>query len=355
MRKQLFNSPAETPSMTAAMQRIGDGGGLRPARRDTMSLSTPIVSVQDGPRIMGTSHFGGKTAAPFVKGGGRSKKHPNDAKGKKRAAAKAALSKAKGGDYSNLDLAFWDREKRNLHGEWTDQTGHSGRTGDGYLMTIGEKVGKLHPEQQAVYRKHQQKGATNKVAFAKALAHKPKDRSGGNKALADIQRRARLDTSNQQDGSIDLGFAPSEPRGTDGRWIRAAMRASTQRERNSVRVGHMGDYQNHATSHDEHRKVLDILDAADAAAKGQGGDKSFASIREPSKPEAQFLAAKNKLAQANLSGKPRKIAKAQKAVAKAGLLMAQSRNAASAVAVAGKVYGSAAHVAATDGSSNTRL
>lgn len=28
--------------------------------------------------------FGGKKAAPFVKGGGRSKKHPNDYKGRTR-------------------------------------------------------------------------------------------------------------------------------------------------------------------------------------------------------------------------------------------------------------------------------
>lgn len=38
----------------------------------TLSLSTPIVSVQDGPRMSGkVSNFGGKKAAPFKKGGGR--------------------------------------------------------------------------------------------------------------------------------------------------------------------------------------------------------------------------------------------------------------------------------------------
>lgn len=38
----------------------------------TVSLSTPIVSVQDGPRMSGNlSNFKGKKAAPFKKGGGR--------------------------------------------------------------------------------------------------------------------------------------------------------------------------------------------------------------------------------------------------------------------------------------------
>lgn len=50
----------------------------------TMSLSTPVVSAQDGPR-MATPSFGGKKAAPFVK---------NDPNGKKRA-AKMAVAKAR--------------------------------------------------------------------------------------------------------------------------------------------------------------------------------------------------------------------------------------------------------------------
>lgn len=50
-------------------------------------LATPIVSTQDGPRMAGVANFGGKKAAPFVKGG----------KGRKAVLAKALLKKKKMG------------------------------------------------------------------------------------------------------------------------------------------------------------------------------------------------------------------------------------------------------------------
>lgn len=64
---------------------------------------TPIVSIQDGPRIMAkVSNFGGKKAAPFVKGGKRRKKVM---------LAKSTLKKAKSSaDLSNLST----RARNNL-------------------------------------------------------------------------------------------------------------------------------------------------------------------------------------------------------------------------------------------------
>lgn len=47
---------------------IGAGGATR-----GVSLSVPIVGSQDGGRMTGKPAFGGKKAAPFVKGGGRAK------------------------------------------------------------------------------------------------------------------------------------------------------------------------------------------------------------------------------------------------------------------------------------------
>lgn len=75
-RPSLFGKTEGEPTMAGVMERIGDGGGLRPSRGASMSLSTPIVSSQDGPRIMGKglSNFGGKKAAPFGKGGKRKAK-----------------------------------------------------------------------------------------------------------------------------------------------------------------------------------------------------------------------------------------------------------------------------------------
>lgn len=100
----------------AAMERISDGAGMvlvgPPAKANvsapkaaTMSLSTPIVSSQDGPRMAGIANFGGKKATPFGKGG-------------KRAIAKKAVAAAKKGKKSraSADLANnwgpWDA----LHG-----------------------------------------------------------------------------------------------------------------------------------------------------------------------------------------------------------------------------------------------
>lgn len=86
-----FGKHAKTAYRRAAFERIGD-----------LQLSTPIVSSEDGPRMAGIANFGGKKAAPFVKGGKR--------RAKKVARAKMAL-KGKGGDYSfevvgdQIDLA----------------------------------------------------------------------------------------------------------------------------------------------------------------------------------------------------------------------------------------------------------
>jgi hypothetical protein len=130
-RKSIFPKPGEKPTRLSALARMGDGAGLHEAGGDTM-LATPIgASVQDGPR-MTTTHFGGKKAAPFVKGGGRSKTHPNDAKGRKRALAKAAL-KSKSADLSVVDLAmttmrmaeshFNPNEPRDRMGKWVKRIG----------------------------------------------------------------------------------------------------------------------------------------------------------------------------------------------------------------------------------------
>ena len=70
-------------------QRVMDGSGLRP--EGTISLSTPIVSVQDGPRMAGIANFKGKKAAPFKKGGGRRAKVLAAKTAVKRATAKKRL------------------------------------------------------------------------------------------------------------------------------------------------------------------------------------------------------------------------------------------------------------------------
>lgn len=157
MKKSLFrNQTPEKPTLLGALARMGDTSGLRLAGGSTMNLSTPIgASVQDGPR-MTTTHFGGKKAAPFVKGGGRSKTHPNDAKGRKRAAAKAALAAraAKGADLSNIDLAmiamkmadshFDPNEPRDLMGRWVKRVG-SVKT----VKDIGKARADLHSDMNA--------------------------------------------------------------------------------------------------------------------------------------------------------------------------------------------------------------
>jgi len=126
MTKELFpGKPKNKGTMIDALARMGDGDGLRPASGSTITdMSTP--------------HFGGHRAAPFTKGGGRSKDHPNDAKGKKRAVAKAVLKAkakgkpAKGGDYSNVDLAFNRSEPRDQKGRWVGMSvpHHGIRVGD---------------------------------------------------------------------------------------------------------------------------------------------------------------------------------------------------------------------------------
>lgn len=85
--KQLFPGPFEKPSWAGLKARSLDGGGIEVG--GTLSLSNPIVSVEDGPRIMAkVSNFGGKKAAPFRKGGKRRAKV---------LVAKAAVKKAKMG------------------------------------------------------------------------------------------------------------------------------------------------------------------------------------------------------------------------------------------------------------------
>lgn len=144
----------------AGMSNRAVVSNFAPAKSATMSLSTPIVSVQDGPR-MTTAHFGDKKAAPFRKGGKRRKAmlakdalrkrsadlanvshEPRDRKGRwtasagyvqgsemkklvmryKRYKAKRvnrAIAKEAANDYSNVDLAFNPREPRDRAGMWT--------------------------------------------------------------------------------------------------------------------------------------------------------------------------------------------------------------------------------------------
>lgn len=72
--------------------------------------------------MAGLSNLKGKKAAPFTRGGGRSKTHPNDAHGKKRKQARAALAKAKAykadlavgvsGNEIDLDWSKWNAEHK---------------------------------------------------------------------------------------------------------------------------------------------------------------------------------------------------------------------------------------------------
>lgn len=69
-------------------------------------------------------------------------------------------------------------------------------------------------------------------------------------------------------------FDPSEPRGTDGRWIRAVGRLAadpshTQADRNRLRGGANADYQNAYTSNDEFNKVQNALDELDMKYAGE--------------------------------------------------------------------------------------
>lgn len=82
-RKQLFDAPSKKRTWEGLAARATDGDGIETSR--TMSLSTPIVSAQDGPRMAGIKNFGGKKAAPF---GSSAKK-----KIAKALAAKARASK----------------------------------------------------------------------------------------------------------------------------------------------------------------------------------------------------------------------------------------------------------------------
>lgn len=156
-------------------------GRLEPVVEDaltqavTMSLSTPITSTQDGPRM--TTQFGGKKAAPFVKGGGRSKSHPNDAKGRKRKAAKAAVAKARAADYSNVDLAFNRNEPRDRVGRWADggptwtpEKGARGPAEAKYLAAKNMLAKAVLAQDDKAIKKYSGKVAKRKVKFDRELA-----------------------------------------------------------------------------------------------------------------------------------------------------------------------------------------
>lgn len=88
--KQLLPGKKTPPTWEGLKVRQTDGSGITFGR--TMSLSTPIVSTQDGPRVkMSTKNFGGKKATPFRKGGKRRAKVLAAKTAVKRSAAKAAV------------------------------------------------------------------------------------------------------------------------------------------------------------------------------------------------------------------------------------------------------------------------
>ena len=98
MKKQFLGGKSSAPTAEGLKARATDGSGIEFGR--SMSLSTPIVSVQDGPR-MSLANFGGKKAAPFLKGKKRRAKI---------VAAKGALKK-KDPDGDN-DLSVLDAAAR---------------------------------------------------------------------------------------------------------------------------------------------------------------------------------------------------------------------------------------------------
>lgn len=89
-KERLFPGGRQKPTWQGLKERALDTSGIEVG--GTMNLSTPIVSVQDGPRMTGVANFGGKKAAPFRKGGKRRAKV---------LLAKAALKRGKGKDLSN--------------------------------------------------------------------------------------------------------------------------------------------------------------------------------------------------------------------------------------------------------------
>lgn len=69
-RLSLYPDTPTSPSQEGLRERGTDASGIEVQRM--LNLSTPIVSVQDGPRMSGKiSNFGGHKAAPFKKGGKR--------------------------------------------------------------------------------------------------------------------------------------------------------------------------------------------------------------------------------------------------------------------------------------------
>lgn len=106
-KKSLFpNAPKTKNSMRGVEMRGTDASGMTLGR--TISLSTPIVSVQDGPRMTLAT-----TGKPL--------------RAKKRALAKAVLKKAQGADLSNTDIdlgRFFNRnEPRDRIGRWVKGPG----------------------------------------------------------------------------------------------------------------------------------------------------------------------------------------------------------------------------------------
>lgn len=246
MRKSLFTEPAGKPTMAGALARIGDDGGLHPVGGDTMSLSTPIASVQDGPRMSGVSNIPAhRKAAPFRKGGKR----------RKALLAKDALRKSKGGDYSNIDLGFRASERRDSLGRWAVEEAAKGYMKARFKHDSAAEYGLPAEHVAKLARKRDAKLAVLKTRHAALGAGAP-------------SLKTFLMNSDLSNADTDLAFKNTEPRGTDGRWIRAAGAAKTQSERNAIRRQSFGDYQAAFTSHKEHSAVLGILDAADTAAKG---------------------------------------------------------------------------------------
>lgn len=86
--KKLFPGKDTPPSWEGLRERGTDGSGI--VVGSSISLSTPIVSTQDGPR-MSMKNFGGKKAAPFVKGGKRRAKVLAAKSAVRKSVAKAAV------------------------------------------------------------------------------------------------------------------------------------------------------------------------------------------------------------------------------------------------------------------------
>lgn len=152
-------------------------------------METPLVSTQDGPRIMGLSNFGDKKAAPFGKGGKRKKK---------AARAKALRHKIISGpvgtpnsnrpkDLSNftgeeidLDWAAWDAahkgQTRSATAAQTSSKGKDRFTGKSVEIARFQKMfglpqtGAMNPETLAKLRKRAAAGKGQNLRAKAILA-----------------------------------------------------------------------------------------------------------------------------------------------------------------------------------------